>query len=532
MPKSARLFTLLLSVLVSIPSLLFSQADSVSLPPSPQLGHPNNLLLERLQYKEGTLYRNDFVRDYSPFDARTIRLNSEPSMAEEIIYRSTSPGRQLTYTLRDQTSTVTFVPLLEGQLFDIGSGRALWKRSEGVAVTGSIGDNVVFYGKAVDNIVRGGHPDMVDGLSNQPAFVIARDYGDLGFDYDDTEMQLGFRFGIAQLYIEKIRNTWGYGRGGAIVLSDKAPSHPQLRLTVQVLDNLKYTMIVGDLYSGLLDSTSSYIDYTDGSYSHYRRVVRQKYLMAHVFEFSPIKQLNLAFGEEMIVSDRFAPEYLLPLVFYHTLGVQSDFLDNYNLWGGARYTFPSYGSVYTTLYVDDFDAAQKKTYVAGTIGGTLVDFDHRNIDLTAEYTFLRPFVYINDVTASDRTSDGYPLGSWLGQNADMIAAWVDYRPLPQLWFTASFQNIRKGVTPTIAQKYANGGGGNPEAVPFLGGPLFSRHELDLRCRWEVYPGLLADASYRLVTQNDEVANRYPTFANHSLASLALKLNIFDWNDEW
>ncbi|HET9130581.1 MAG TPA: hypothetical protein VFO86_06525, partial [Terriglobia bacterium] len=290
------------------PTVALAQLDSLSIPGSPQSGHPNNLLLERIQYKTGTLFRNDFVRDYSPFDGPGHTLSLLSSFNEEILYRQSSPQREITYTLTDKNSSVTFVPILEGQTFGMGNGKPLMKKSWGLGMSGSIGPNIVFYGKAVDNTVRGGYPDMVNGLSPQPAYSISRSYGSLGFDYDDTEMQLGFRFGAAQLFIEKIRNTWGYGRSGSVVLSDRAPSYPQLRLAVQILPDFKYTMLVGDLYSGLLDSSLSYIDYTDGSYSHYRRVVRPKYLMAHVFEFSPVDQLNLAFGEEMVVSDRFAPE--------------------------------------------------------------------------------------------------------------------------------------------------------------------------------------------------------------------------------
>ena len=44
------------------------------------------------------------------------------------------------------------------------------------------------YGKALDNLVRGGEIDITRELSPQPAFVVARSYGNQGFDYDDTEM--------------------------------------------------------------------------------------------------------------------------------------------------------------------------------------------------------------------------------------------------------------------------------------------------------------------------------------------------------
>ena len=200
-----------------------------------------------------------------------------------------------------------------------------------------------------------------------------------------------------------------------------------------------------------------------------------------------------------------------------------------NIWGGARYTFLNHGSVYSTVYVDDFDFNRRFYIAAATFGGTLIDIDHRKFDLTIEYTALRPFVYANDITVLRRTSNGYVLGDWLGQNAERIQAWVDYRPIPELWFSASFTKMRKGLDGTTAQEYSTA---PINAVEFLDGPLFRRSELDVRGRWEMHPGLFADFSYRLVTQSDDVVGRYTDFSNRSFVSVALRLNIFDRNDEW
>ncbi len=373
---------------------------------------------------------------------------------------------------------------------------------------------------------------MLGSLSAQPAYVQSK-YGSGGYDYDDTEMQLAFRLGLVHLYVEKIRNTWGYGRGGQVVLSGKAPSYPQIRASIQLLHNLKFTAYIGFLNSRLVDSSRSYMDYTDGTLANYREVDRSKYIFAHLLEYSPLERLNLAAGEEMIVSDRFAPEYmLLPLSFYHNSYIQGGGLDQTNIWGGARYTYPGLGSVYGTLYVDDFDFSKGFYIVAGTIGATLIDIEHRKFDLTLEFTGLRPFVYANNITALYRTSNFYPLGDWLGQNAERAQLWVDYRPVPELWFSASYTRILKGLPGTAAQEYGAGIYTYMSHVGFLDGPLFSRHEFDLRVRWEMHNDLFADLTYRLVTQVDPDVLHLPSFSDRSFVSFALKLNIFDQNDEW
>jgi hypothetical protein len=509
-----------------------AQQDSVTLSGSPEIGNTSNQLLERIQYRTGTLFRNDFIRDYSSFDEKTFGLDIEPSFRDELLYRDKSGGAEITYTMKENSVTATIIPLLGTTFFANDRGNPYWKRSNGLAVLGSVGTDITFYAKAVDNVLRGEAPNMAGSLSSQPGYVTSIG-NSKGYDYDDAEMQLGLRFGMVNLFFEKIRNTWGYGRGGQVVLSERAPSYPQIRASVQLFHNVKFTVLAGFLNSGIVDSSRSYMDYTDGTLTNFREVDRSKYIFAHVLEYSPVDEMNLAMGEEMIVSDRFAPEYLLmPFSFYHNLYIQGGGLDQTNIWGGARYTSPNFGTIYGTLYVDDFNINQGFYIVAGTIGATLVDIDHRKLDLTVEYTALRPFVYANNITALYRTSNGYPLGDWLGQNADRLQMWLDYRPNPQLWVSASFVAIRKGIPGTEAQEYGAGNYTYMSNVGLLDGPLFRRHEFDLKARWEVRSGLFADVSYRLVTQSDQVAKRYSSFSNRSFVSLALKLNIFDQNDEW
>ena len=503
--------------------------DSISIAGSGEIGDTRNLLLERIQYKEGSLFRNDFVRDYSAFDVRRLSLASQPSFSDELLYRDAAKDKVIALSTKENAVKISFIPQLGATFYSSRNGASYWKRSNGLAVAGSIGQNFVFYAKAIDNALRGASPDMKKSLSEQPTYVASIGYGGAkGYDYDDTEVQLGFRLGIVDLYLEKIRNTWGYGRGGQLVLSDRAPSYPQIRASVQILRNLKLTVLGGILNSGIIDSSQSYTDYTDGTYKTYREVNRTKYLFAHVLEYSPINELNIALGEEIVASDRLTPEYLvLPAAIDHNLGI-SGVHDNMNVWGGARFTYPNLGSVYTTVYVDNFGTNQSTYNFAGSIGATLVDVSRSDLDFTIEYTALRPFVYANDNKADNRTTNGFVLGDWLGENGERMQVWLDYRPAPQLWFTASYVTLRKGKPGVQAPAGSTAVG----SVGFLDGPLFKRNEFDLRGRWEVYSGVFADISYRLITQSDQVMSRYPSFSNRPFLSFALKLNIFDRNDEW
>ena len=520
---------MILTFLPASPALLAQESpDSASISGSAQVDDMRNLLIERVQYKEGTLFRNDFVRDYSPFDVLSSHA-AESSFMNELRYRESNLQHRIGLSTSHQSLSATFFPLLEGASYGEENGMPQWKQSYGLAVAGSLGQDFVFYAKAVDSRIQGGILEIDGGFSSQPAYDLHAGSPTL-YNYYDTEFQLGARFGFVQVFVEKIRNTWGYGRGGQLVLSPRAPSYPQLRGSIQLLHNLKFTVLAGFLDGHLLDPTRYYTDENYYMYSNFRQADHSKYIFAHVLEYSPIEQLNFAAGEEMIVGDRFAPEYiLLPIAFYHNLYMQSGGLDQTNIWGGARYTYRGLGTAYATLFIDDFNTSQDFYDVGGTVGATLVDIGHRNLDATVEFTAITPFVYSNNNTLLYRTTDGYPLGDWLGQNAERAQVWLDYRPLPQVWISATYVTMRKGLPGKLIDQY--GRGADRSLVEFLKGPMFKRNEFSLRTRWEMYSGLFADVTYRLATQTDQVLNRYPSFRNRSFISFALKLNVFDRDDE-
>ena len=76
-----------------------------------------------------------------------------------------------------------------------------------------------------------------------------------------------------------------------------------------------------------------------------------------------------------------------------------------------------------------------------------------NLTATIEYTKIYPFVYKHYIQTKDYKSAGYSLGHWMGQNADLIYASLNYRLIRGLQVRVWGQYIRKGEDGNVQQQY-------------------------------------------------------------------------------
>jgi hypothetical protein len=77
----------------------------------------------------------------------------------------------------------------------------------------------------------------------------------------------------------------------------------------------------------------------------------------------------------------------------------------------------------------------------------------KNLTTTIEYTKIYPFVYRHYIQTKDYASASYPLGHWIGNNADQIYAAVNFRIIRGLQATLWGQYIRKGGEGSYDQQY-------------------------------------------------------------------------------
>ncbi len=113
--------------------------------------------------------------------------------------------------------------------------------------------------------------------------------------------------------LEKILLIWGYGEGGLLTLSSKAPSFPYLRLDLYPTDWISFNYFHAWLESDVVDSTGIYPSYRDG----YSRIqYRSKYLASHTLTLRPFTGLSFSLGESVVYSDKLESLYLFPLSFF------------------------------------------------------------------------------------------------------------------------------------------------------------------------------------------------------------------------
>ena len=518
---------LLFSVIVLGAARAQVNGHSISVRFNADLLHPDNQALERLAILHPSLRVNDFTRAYSPFDTARVGLENlrfNPVFADDLHFRFMQGISALSLSIADESNSVVVEPILAYKIFADDEGQRFSRRTNGLKLFGNLGDHVVFFASAVDNLERGKILDKKKEMEATNGFVISNDQGDKGFDFDEAQAQLGFRWGRTEVFLEKVRNRWGYGETGNVVLSEKAPSYPQARLAVNLTKSLKFTYVLASLYSDVVDSLESYRDQQSDSY---RRVYRSKYLASHVLEYAPTSSLNITLGESMVFSDRFQPVYLLPLAFFRSAEHQNRDTDNAQLFAGIRYCFPTVGTLYGTLFIDDLNlekifSEQNLNIVAWTLGGKVIDALWNNFDCTLEYTRLNPWVYTHKFEATTYTSSGYTLGHWLGQNADILYASIQYRWIRSLSLNLYAQKIRKGILGPPEVHY-----GQTWAQKFLEGPLFEQTQFGLKGRCEVYRYLFLNWHFSIWDQTDEVPSRYSSFSNKIFIDVGFSYNLFE-----
>jgi len=501
--------------------------DSISVRFNTDLHYPGNKALERLAIIDPSLRVHDFISNYSPFDAVRVgleKLRFNPVFADDLHFRFMQGISAVSLSIADESNSVAVEPILGYKIFADNEAQRFTRRTNGLKLFGNLGDHVVFFASAADNLERGKILDKKKEMEATNGFVISNDQGDKGFDFDEAQAQLGFRWGRTEVFLEKLRNRWGYGETGNVVLSEKAPSYPQARLAVNLTKSLKFTYVLASLYSDVVDSLESYRDQQSDSY---RRVYRSKYLASHVLEYAPTSSLNIALGESMVFSDRFQPVYLLPLAFFRSAEHQNRDTDNAQMFAGIRYSFPTVGTFYGTLFIDDLNidkmfSDQNTNIIAWTIGGRVIDVFWNNFDCTLEYTKLNPWVYTHKFEATTYISSGYTLGHWLGQNADIVYASIQYRWIRSLSLNLYAQKIRKGILGSSEVHY-----GQTWAQKFLEGPLFKQTQVGLKGRCEVYRYLFLNWHFSILDQTDEVENRYPSFSNRFFVDVSISYNLFE-----
>jgi hypothetical protein len=288
---------------------------------------------------------------------------------------------------------------------------------------------------------------------------------DRTINHSDIRATVNYSFKNGSISFGKDQIVWGYGENGRIVLSDRAPSFPLIRLDYNPIKWLRFNYFHGWLNSEIVDSTKTYPTYNGGVSGDIRIINRQKFIASHTLQFNLKKGLDLAIGESIIYSDQIDPGFLLPINLFKVYdNNKSNYLINAGSNGQYFLQISSRNQLknthlYGSLFIDEirlasvFNKAKSRNQLGYTLGASVTDYFTPYLTLGAEYTRVNPFVYNNLIPAQTYTQFNYPLGDWMGSNFHRKMIFARYNYLPKLKFYTRIQFMNKGGEGSVYDQY-------------------------------------------------------------------------------
>jgi hypothetical protein len=282
--------------------------------------------------------------------------------------------------------------------------------------------------------------------------------------YSQFNANLSYRFNKGMITVGQDQNVLGYGKTGNLVLSSKSPSYPYYRFQYNPTKWMSVNYMHAWLQSGVIDSLKSY-GTGNSVYGGKRESFIPKFYAIHFVEVRPMKGLSVHLGESIVYTDQLEPAYLMPLTFFKaydnnkyndkiTTGANGQFFMGIS----SRNQIPK-THLYAQLFIDEirvsniFNSTKSRNQIAYQIGASVTDIGLPYLTLTAELNKVYPFVYRNFLPAQNYSNSNYPLGDWMGSNADRIELIANYHPKPRLNLRAYYRMMAKGGAGSIEQQY-------------------------------------------------------------------------------
>jgi len=193
--------------------------------------------------------------------ARASKLNSVEKKElgfYQNFYKSVSSKYQLGY--KNEDFSFKLFPVITGVLHSSDSIQ-YFKRSIGINLYGAISKRWGYQLSFQDITEKGSLLDTSKQsieAALETGYVKNSLFNNKSINYTEIRAHLSYAFKKGMVSVGQDYLTWGYGQGGKLVLSDKAPTYPYLRLDLQLLPWLRFHYSHAWLKSDIPDSAKSY----------------------------------------------------------------------------------------------------------------------------------------------------------------------------------------------------------------------------------------------------------------------------------
>ena len=413
--------------------------------------------------------------------------------------------RRKLYAKTDSNFSIHLDPILTGSIAS-GSKRNYTERSVGISAWGSIGKKFGYQFSFHDINQSGSQFDTVMNSvfqeGNRGIVTLNDPNVKRQVNFTDLRASLMYAFKNGTISVGQDALTWGYGENGQLVLSNKAPYYPYIRLDYKPFEWFTFNYTHAFLQSDFIDSANIY-PIPSRVFPASREVFIKKYMASHSIDIRLKKGLHLSVGESIIYNDQLQLGYLLPIMFFKAYdnminkgiiqaGSNGQFFGQLN----TKNLILKKSQFYATLFIDEIRMAsilnpeKSRNQIGFNIGVIKQDLLVPNLIGGIEYTRLNPFLYRNFLPAQNYTSNSYVLGDWIGQNSDKLLFYLKYSPLPRLKTYIRYQKLRNGPEGSMQDQYF----GRPQ-LRFMENVILTQNILLFRASYEYKNRLLFNFSF-------------------------------------
>ena len=433
--------------------------------------------LSASEYKEAQFYWKQFA--------------SENKIGDTLTYLKKDPlGKWTSFYFKEDNNSLHADPVFGGGLAQYNGERVL-EKNIGVSFWGTLQNKLDYFVSFNDISLDGA------GVKNIPSFAPINKYVNVGGanvvdqqNYNELRVMLAYRFKNGSISVGQDRISYGRGENAQLVLSQNAPVYPYLRTQYQPFKWLQFNYMHSWLQSNILDSSATY-SYGNKTYGGNHEQYQPKYYAIHSINIIPKPGIEFNIGESIVYTNQLKPGYLIPIMYFKSYDNTSNNQnilagDNGQMFAGfsIRRWIPK-TQFYGQIMIDEiriskiFSSGNRNQlgYQLGIKKSGWLAKD--NLVTGIEYTRNRPFVYANINPVINYTNHAQLLGDWMGNNADRLILYAQFKPIQRVYAKLSYEKIRKGGPGTVDDQYLK----SPQP-PFLFDPMFNQKNINFEIRYQ------------------------------------------------